>query len=189
MKSNEALDDYKLGANIRKARKDRGVSLEQLATGTKLSVSFLSQLERGKANVSVENLMKIAKFLDISIVRLFEVENGQRLGSVIRKGEGVVLTVEGSTAYCESLIRKRSANLQATLYVNPPGEGRKTPLSHKGEELVFVIRGELIYYLNDQEYQLRDGDVMYYRSEALHSWFNPGQWENVILVVNTPPIM
>jgi quercetin dioxygenase-like cupin family protein len=157
------------------------------AAGTDLSISFLSQLECGKANISVENLKKITDFLDISMVRLFEIEERQRLGAVTRKGEGMVLKVEGSTAYCESLIRKSGPNLQATLYINPPGEGRKAPMSHIGEELVYVIRGELTYYLNDQEYHLREGDLMYYRSESLHSWYNPGKWENVIFVVNTPP--
>jgi transcriptional regulator with XRE-family HTH domain len=185
MKANN--DIFQLGANIRKVRKEKRISLEQMAAGTDLSISFLSQLECGKANISVENLKKITDFLDISMVRLFEIEERQRLGAVTRKGEGMVLKVEGSTAYCESLIRKSGPNLQATLYINPPGEGRKAPMSHIGEELVYVIRGELTYYLNDQEYHLREGDLMYYRSESLHSWYNPGKWENVIFVVNTPP--
>lgn len=176
-----------LGANIRAARKEKKISLEQLASGTDLSVSFLSQFERGKVNISVENLWKITKFLDVTMVRLFESDEAQKLGTVTRKGDGVVLELEDSTAYCESLVRKSSAKLQATLYVNPPGQGRKVASSHIGEELVYVIRGEVIYYLNDQEYHLREGDLMYYRSETLHRWHNPGKWENVIFIVNSPP--
>ncbi|MGD2124498.1 MAG: cupin domain-containing protein [Desulfobacteraceae bacterium] len=60
-------------------------------------------------------------------------------------------------------------------------------MSHVGEEVVYVIRGELIFYLNDQEYHLREGDLMHYRSEALHSWYNPGKFENVIIIVNSRP--
>ena len=176
-----------LGANIRNTRKAKKISLEQLAAGTDLSISFLSQLERGKVNISVENLWKITQFLNISMVRLFEGHSEQRLGSVTRKGRGVVLNVEGSSAYCESLIRETRAHLQATLYVNPPGQGKTIAGSHVGEELVYVIRGEVIYYLNDQEYHLREGDLMYYRCETLHRWHNPGNQENAIFVVNSPP--
>jgi len=176
-----------LGANIRTARKEKRISLDQLASGTDLSVSFLSQFERGKVNISVENLWKITKFLDMTMVRLFAGEEEQKMGAVTRKGDGIVLKLEESDAYCESLVRRNSANLQATLYVNPPGQGRKVASSHIGEELVYVIRGEVIYYLNDQEYHLQEGDLMYYRSETLHRWYNPGKWENVIFIVNSPP--
>ncbi|MCF8063010.1 MAG: XRE family transcriptional regulator [Deltaproteobacteria bacterium] len=187
MKQRGDGEDLRLGEGLRQVRKERRISLEQLAAGTELSVGFLSQFECGKANISVENLKKITDFLDIDMVRLFEVNGGRKLGTITRKGEGMPFTVEESTAYCEALVRKSSANLQATLYVNPPGEGRKVPMAHVGDELVYVIRGEALFTLNDQEYLLKEGDLMHYRSEALHSWVNPGKWECVLLIVNSPP--
>lgn len=179
-------DSLSLGSNIRRDRRRQKISLEKMAAGTGLSTSFLSQLERGKVNVSVDNLRKISDFLGVEMVSFFEVQAGRSLGSLTRRGQGTILDVEGSTAYSESLIRKGSANVQATMYVNPPGEGRKTPASHNGEEFVYVIRGEVVYSLNDQEYHLREGDSMYYRSETMHSWFNPGRKESVIIIFNTP---
>ena len=179
-------DNLLLGANIRRARKGGGVSLKELALGTGLSTSFLSQLERGKVNVSVDNLRKVADFLGMAMVSLFEVETGRRLGLVTRRGQGMALEVEGSTARSESLIRQGRANIQATLYTNPPGQGRMSPASHNGEEFVHVIKGRVVYSLNDQTYRLEEGDSMYYRSEALHSWYNPGEEESVIIIFNTP---
>ncbi|MFP4035930.1 MAG: helix-turn-helix domain-containing protein [Desulfobacteraceae bacterium] len=180
-------ESLSLGEILRRARKSKRVSLEQLASGTELSVSFLSQLECGKANVSVENLKKITKFLDIHIASLFGEEKNSSLGTVIRKGEGMPFTLEGSTAYCEALIRKSGANLQATFYKSPPGEGRKVPFGHVGEELLYVVSGEVLFRLNDEEYHLYEGDLIHHRSEALHSWINPGKKDCVVLVVNTPP--
>lgn len=180
-------DDLRLGEGLRRIRKERRISLEQLAAGAELSVGFLSQFECGKTNISVENLKKITDFLDISMLRLFEVNGGRKLGTVTRRGQGMSFAVEASTAYCEALVHKSNANLQATLYVNPPGEGRKVPMAHVGDELAYVIRGEVLFYLNDQEYHLEEGDLMHYRSEALHSWVNPGKRESVLIIVNTPP--
>lgn len=176
-----------LGEILRRARKSKRASLEQVAAGADLSVSFLSQLECGKANISVENLKKITRFLDIPIAPLFGEDNNLSLGTVTRKGEGLPLTLENSSAYCEALIKKSSADLQATFYVNPPGEGRKVPFGHVGEELLYVIRGEVLFSLNDEKHLMQEGDLIHYRSEALHSWINPGKQESVVLVVNTPP--
>ncbi|MFO7783043.1 MAG: cupin domain-containing protein [Thermodesulfobacteriota bacterium] len=89
--------------------------------------------------------------------------------------------------HSHGIYSKSNVNLQATLYVNPPGEGRKVPMAHVGDELVHVIRGEVLFYLNDQECRLEEGGLMHCRSEALHSRVNPGRWESVLIIVNTPP--
>jgi len=177
-----------LGKRIREARKERNISLEQLSKGTTLTASFLSQLERDKVNVSVDNLRKIADFLDVRMARFFDIDEGRMHGMVIRKGQGVGLKIEGSTAYSESLIRKSTSNIQATLYRNPPGEGRKFPFSHGGEEFVYVVKGEVLFSLNKEEYHLKEGDSMYYRSELNHSWMNPGEEDSVIIIFNSPQV-
>jgi len=187
MNPNKPYKKPPMGEILRRARKMKRISLEQMATGTELSISFLSQLECGKANVSVENLKKITRFLDIRIAPLFGEEESRSLGTVTRKGEGLPFVLEGSTAQCEALIQKSGVSLQATSYINPPGEGRQVPLGHVGEELLYVVRGEIRFHLNDEEYHLYEGDLIHFRSEALHRWVNPGSTDSVVLVVNTPP--
>lgn len=175
-----------LGEKIRQVRTERKISLTELSGGTGLSLAFLSRLERNNVNISVENLKKIAGFLDISMVQLFEVEENQHLGVVTRKGEGTRLRISRSNVYSESLIQKSNSNLQATLYINPPGEGRITAASHKGEEFVYVIQGEVIFYLGKEKYHLKEGDGLLFRSETLHSWVNPGKRESKIISFNSP---
>ena len=52
-----------LGEAIRQARTDRGVSQEKLANMTGIERSHMGRIERGEANVSFLNLMKIAEAL------------------------------------------------------------------------------------------------------------------------------
>ena len=137
-------------------------------------------------NISVDNLRRIAGFLDVTMVRFFEEDERPFKGIVTRKGQGQRLEIEGSTTKSESLIRKSSSNIQATLYSNPPGEGRKFPFSHPGEEFVYVIEGEVLFKLDDQELILKEKDSMYYRSEVNHSWTNPGKKRSVLLIFNSP---
>ena len=60
-----------IGETIRGLRKDRGLTLKQMARRTGLSVSLLSQIERAESSASISSLYKIAKALDARIQDLF----------------------------------------------------------------------------------------------------------------------
>lgn len=60
-----------LGARLRHARQEAGLSLRELARQLGVSASFVSQLENGKSQPSVATLYSLAQLLDISIDQLF----------------------------------------------------------------------------------------------------------------------
>jgi len=60
-----------IGSTIRLLRKERGLTLKQMARRTALSVSLLSQIERAESSASISSLYKIALALDTRITRLF----------------------------------------------------------------------------------------------------------------------
>ena len=64
------------GVAVRKLRREKSISQEQLADMCCLHRTYISDVELGKRNVSLENIAKIASALGISITALFtEVEN------------------------------------------------------------------------------------------------------------------
>ena len=60
-----------IGATIRNLRKDKDLTLKQMARRTGLSVSLLSQIERAESSASISSLYKIAVALDSRIQDLF----------------------------------------------------------------------------------------------------------------------
>lgn len=60
-----------IGSTIRALRKERGLTLKQMARRTSLSVSLLSQIERAESSASISSLYKISVALDTKITRLF----------------------------------------------------------------------------------------------------------------------
>ncbi|QQR90377.1 MAG: response regulator [Myxococcales bacterium] len=60
-----------IGETIRKLRKDRDLTLKQLARRTGLSVSLLSQIERAESSASIGSLYKISAALDARVQDLF----------------------------------------------------------------------------------------------------------------------
>ena len=63
-----------LGANVRRYRKQRGMTQEQLALEVGMERSYISDLERGTRNPSVRALGRLAEALSVSPMQLLETE-------------------------------------------------------------------------------------------------------------------
>lgn len=62
----------RFGLAVRRLRTDKGVSQEGFADLCELHRTYISDIELGKRNVSLENIDRIAKALGITITKLFE---------------------------------------------------------------------------------------------------------------------
>lgn len=62
----------KFGDQIRKYRKEKGLSQEKLAELTQLHRTYIGGIERGERNVSLLNIIRIAKVLEIPPYKLIE---------------------------------------------------------------------------------------------------------------------
>ncbi|AKV65850.1 MAG: helix-turn-helix transcriptional regulator [Microcystis sp. M54BS1] len=72
MAQKESLDiKHRFGKAIRRRRRELDLSQEILAEKAELHRTYISSIELGKCNVSLENIEKLAKALDISIADLF----------------------------------------------------------------------------------------------------------------------
>ncbi|GAB0170513.1 helix-turn-helix transcriptional regulator [Lysinibacillus sp. CTST325] len=60
-----------VGEEIRRLRKEKGMTLKQLANNIDLSHTYLSQIELGDRNVSLEMLSKLASVLEVSKLHLY----------------------------------------------------------------------------------------------------------------------
>ena len=60
-----------IGKTIVYLRKDRGLTQENLALETGISVSYLRLIEQGKANPTINELWKIAEVLDVELQNPF----------------------------------------------------------------------------------------------------------------------
>jgi transcriptional regulator with XRE-family HTH domain len=64
----------RVGARLRKARRAKAISQEQLALTSNLDRSFVSGLERGEFNVSLLVLAKLARVLNVRLGAFLEDE-------------------------------------------------------------------------------------------------------------------
>ena len=66
------LDRRQVGRRIRQARQDRGWTQAVLAEQAQLSATYLSHVEHGRKQISLEALVRIATALDCSLNQLLE---------------------------------------------------------------------------------------------------------------------
>lgn len=70
MKKNDTL--IKFGDNVRNKRKERGLSQEQLSFKADLHRTYIGMIERSEKNITLGNIDKIAKALDVEIIELLK---------------------------------------------------------------------------------------------------------------------
>ena len=62
----------RFGSNVREARLERGWTQEELARATGLASVQVSRIERGRREVRLTTLLRLAAALDVSLDRLVE---------------------------------------------------------------------------------------------------------------------
>jgi transcriptional regulator with XRE-family HTH domain len=184
-----------LGAKIREHRKARGLTLTELAEQCEISPSFLSQIERDKANPSVSTLKTIAKVFGVSLGSFFEEEASsgapsppvETLAKVVRADQRKVLIYPGSGIRNELLSPDLQRAIQLMWIVMPPGTDTGDFLVHEGEECGIVLQGTLEIWVGDERHVLNAGDAIYHPSSAPHRSRNIGDVDVIMVGAITPP--
>ena len=108
-----------LGMAIKTQRASLGISQEELAHRAGLHRTYVSDLERGARNPSIESIEKLAGALQVSVSNLFE---GAGNGSISRQMEEILL-VQDNTRDVDLTIRAfKKANITNPLKVARDGE-------------------------------------------------------------------
>ena len=61
-----AIDYSVIGSRIKKARLDKGMTQDDLASKIDISVAFLSRVERGSSHINLKRLNQLCDLLDVS---------------------------------------------------------------------------------------------------------------------------
>ena len=73
MRSQPTMDiRIRFGKAVRYRRNELEISQEELAERANLHRTYISDLERGRRNISLENIEKLAKALNLSISELIQ---------------------------------------------------------------------------------------------------------------------
>nr|WP_108022510.1 XRE family transcriptional regulator [Melghirimyces profundicolus] len=174
-------------SEIKRIRLQKQITLKHLSERTGLSVSFLSQVERGSSSLAITSLKKISDGLGVHISHFFQDSGNQRY--TVKKEDYQPFRIEGSIAeYVRLSGEFAERRLEPMLVTLDPLQVQETVFSHPGEEFFFVLEGEVKVYVEGEEYLLKKGEAIHYPSRLQHYWMNPLNQRAQILCVLTPVI-
>lgn len=199
--------DLKVGLRLKERRTEVDLTIRELARRTGLSASFISQVERGKANLSIDSLHQIAECLEVSIQYLLsDGESTKGLPAdekpweaedliaeytpVVRSGSRPKLFFPDSGVNYEMLTNDLNHKMEPFMGRLSPGTGNVARrLRRDTEEFIFVQSGSLLVGLDDTEYILDPGDSIYFEGYRLQKIACASETEDVIWIsVITPPV-
>jgi transcriptional regulator with XRE-family HTH domain len=181
-----------IGAKLREWRQRAGLTLHDVATATELSVGYVSQVERGLANPSLETLKRLTDVLGQTVGALFSDDAAPRPGgpgySVSKRGQRKRIQYPGSGISNELLSPDLRHQMEVIWVAAPAGASSGGhPHSHAGEECGIVLSGEMIFWVGTDEVRLAAGDAIYLDSTVPHRWTAGPAGELQAVWLITPP--
>ena len=178
-----------IGNRLKKLRTDKGLTLKELGELTGLSVSFLSQLERGITTVAIDSLKNISDVLGVDIGHFFTLPKTSQECVVVKSYENEILLMEGDNFIQFQLSHELGDKqiLPRLVEVFPRKSGETVqPYGHEGEEFIYILEGILTYYYNGEKYELYPNDSVHIHSSVPHIWENNTNRVVKLLMVSVP---
>ncbi|MBI4587491.1 MAG: cupin domain-containing protein [Candidatus Rokubacteria bacterium] len=167
------------------------MTLRSLSEKTGLSEAFLSRLERGQVSTSIANLIQITGILGINLGELFgsSEDGAQDRGYVVVQAAQRRPPQEvAATGYTYQPLASGwdGQRMDAFILTFPIHNRADVLTAHEGEELIYVLRGEILFQLGDEGIPLQAGDCVYFKSEIPHMGKNVGKVDAEVLMVTSP---
>jgi len=169
-----------IGPRLRALRKQRGMTLEQVASVAGLTKGFLSHLERGGTSASIGSLYRLCDALGVGVAVLFEATGGTLTRQKSR--QPAYFGGEGVTDYVVTPPTERRVQVLET-HVAPQGTPDCNLWAHRGDvSIAYVLSGVLEIRFADNTVTLGAGDALTFSPAEPHSWRNPSQSGDTIVM-------
>jgi len=165
-----------LADEVRRHRKRRELSLEDLASLSGVSRSMISKIERAEATPSTAVLSRLAEALGVTFSHLMA-PAAEREVFLIPASRQPVLKDEhsGFLRRCLSPVLP-GRGVDWVLNTLPAGAATGEFVAHRRgvSEYIYVLKGRLRAVVGEQVIAVGEGDSLYFEADAGHSFTNIG---------------
>jgi transcriptional regulator with XRE-family HTH domain len=164
-----------IGRILKVYREKTGKNQGDIAEKAGISVSMLSQIERGMVSPSIETLVAVCGVLDLDPSELFKKISSNPPVRIHHRGERLRNELPG--VKYEQLMTSQHPACQAELFLIEVEPGRNTSFSgggHEGVEMGYVVSGDAVLTVDAREYRVSEGDSIYFNAQLPHQLANRG---------------
>lgn len=177
-----------VGQRLGELRRQRGLTLLQVASKCGISEATLSRIENSQTSVSADHLFVMAQLFGVDMADFFRLDAAplmKGVRSITRKGEA---EIHPMARYATALLNADISSKQMLPTVNHVTARSLAEIgglqSHAGEEFVYVLSGTL--ELHSELYTpaiLQAGDSCYFDGSMAHAYLNAGPDDCVEILV------
>jgi transcriptional regulator with XRE-family HTH domain len=180
-----------LGLRIRHLRRQKKITLLELSDKTKVAQATLSRIETGRMLGTIESHQKIARELGISLSTLYdELDSPEGDVAFLRESDKKAVLHRTRDAKLELLTRDAAKKKMSPLLITlPPRAATSSETLERGiEKFMFVLEGNVLAKLKQEEYVLGLGDTLYFDASLPHFLSNPSSEKPTkLLCIVSPP--
>lgn len=170
----EKVLEVAIGREVRAYRRQKQITVAELAQMTGLSIGMLSKIENGNTSPSLTTLQTLSHALSVPLTSFFRRFEEHRQAVHTRNGDGVEIERAGTRANHQYNLLGHIGSNNSGVTVEPyliqlTEQSDIFPtFQHGGIETIYVLEGELDYRHGDEIYPLRPGDTLFFDADAPH---------------------
>ncbi|MBN2809856.1 MAG: helix-turn-helix transcriptional regulator [Deltaproteobacteria bacterium] len=172
-KPQEQSNPIHVGEKIKHMRETQGLSLAELAQKTGFELSMLENIEQEKITPPLGTMIRLSRALNTVMSSLFSAREEKGNYSIMRVRDHKTAPLPSGRASYHSYIPLASDLKDRHMdpfivKLNPEKAKDVVPSVHDGEELIYVIDGEVKIVIEDKVEILSLGDTVYLKSTTPH---------------------
>lgn len=173
-----------LGKRLMKLRREKKLTLKNLANETGLTAKYISQVENGETIPPVSVILQLSRALEIDSGVLLS-EEKRRRGK--KSDEDYQKRTEDYT-YQTLTPEARHKHLKAfKVFIDPKSYHKGVSYQHLGEEFIYVFKGKIEVRVGENKNTLGPGDCLHFNSSIVHRLRNISAERAELLVVLYTP--
>jgi transcriptional regulator with XRE-family HTH domain len=180
-----------VGQQIRKIRKEKGITLAQIGEALDISASALSQIENSKNTPSLETLTAVLKFMDVPMSDFFrQMEEPDVL--VAKTGESGTIRSERGSRITLLASKLQNSSLESySIELQPQAQisVKSLPMQANGERFVFVREGEVRILIDNAVHDLKKEDSINFKAHHVCAVTNVCAVLAQIIICGFPPVL
>lgn len=175
-----------LGANLRRLRTERGLSLEALAQRSGVSRAMLGQIELQRSAPTINVVWKITRALDLPFSALIAEAPAHEVRVLTRAKSKILTSADGnfSSRALFPADKPRAVEFYE-LKIAVDGEEHADAHAAGTTENLVVTKGEVSVEIAGTAHHLEVGDAILFRADVPHVYRNRGKSEAVLYLVMT----
>ena len=161
-----------IGRQVKRYRKQMGLTINDMGNRTGLSAGMLSKIENGNTSPSLATLRSLSTALNVPVTALFRQFEEQRDATFVQAGKGLAIDRRGTRAGHQYQLLGHSVHSQVSVepyLITLESDAEVFPIfQHAGVEFIYVLEGSMVYRHLNATYTLAPGDSLFFDSDAPH---------------------